>query len=153
MEICFFSWTLGWRSTVSNVCLVHPQQWDGLGCLVDHQFKCTTWLPWHHGSVACPVVTCPVPAQLVQLLRASQRPLKATYPPCYWHRHLGGHKVLKGHVCDTGLSLEVGYNRFPPLLHRGIAFVHRSVLRAVLSQMFPCCWLSAAVAQPHPMWA
>lgn len=45
------------------------------------------------------------------------------------------------------------YNNFTPLLYKGTAFAHGSMLRAVLRQMFPKCWLSAAVAQPHPLWA
>lgn len=61
--------------------------------------------------------------------------------------------MLKGHVHDTGLSLEMDYNNFTPLLYKGTAFAHGSMLRAVLRQMFPKCWLSAAVAQPHPLWA
>lgn len=34
--------------------LVHPQKWDGYGCLVDNLFKYNTWLQWDHDNIAYP---------------------------------------------------------------------------------------------------
>lgn len=117
---------------------------------MDNWFKHTTLLWQHHGSVAYPGgdLSCSRTTRLA--LQSQQKVFKATYPPFNWH--CGRRKWLKGHVSDIWLSLEVGYSRFPLLLHEGTGSVCGSVLRAAQRWRFPCCQLSAAVAQPHPTW-
>lgn len=105
--------------------------------MVDNQFKYTTWLWRHCGSVAYPGGDLSCSRTTTLALQSQQKVFKATYPPCYWH--WGGHKWLKGHVPDIRLSLETGYSRFLLLLREGTGSVHGSMLRAEVSTLLALC--------------